>query len=1087
MRNFLIWCSGADRDVLEQPECALVRDRYAGLGLKVVFVSVFAGLAMVHLLRGVFGTLPAILLGALWSAVIFNLDRFMLGSLIRTAGDTTLAVFLRKGAVRLLLAGLVAAAVSEPLIVAIFRHEIALQVEKDDLAERESAADGLRRRQALDLTPLDAEERAINDTLRGLDDRVAQAYQAASQEADGVAGTMTPGRGPRWSEKRERYDTLRSEYRDAQRRAAADLHRIRDRRAALAGERDNELQRLGQQASGARGFLRDHMALERLGRDPEVGGVVRWRVLLIRLLFFSLEILPLVSKLFLPRSPYDALFQQIHDTHVRAIDSRRDDELKTIAAQDQVRDALRTLAASALEADLESPDTLEQRAPELASRLRTLRSHLTSPSVHGQRASAPVAVDDRRPPAGAAPSPATGDAGTGVPAAAAWRASLAPSRRGFRTMLSSWRLRERRWLAGAQGIVAARARSITARTRRLLAAAIAVSGLAFGSVAVGAAPYLVRPCQTGPCPIAAWVDTARAQIRITDRNGTDFATWPGYPMVTTDSLPPFVVPLVEAVEDRRYFRHHGVDPIAVASAAIGNLRGKPRRGASTVTMQAVRGLDRESRMWPSGTWRGKLAEARVAVDLERRYSKSQILELYLNTVDLGWIAGTHVVGINHASWMYFGKPAARLTLGEAATLVGMIRGPQLYHPISHQDRATARRNLALQLLAAERPDYADQAATASEQPLQAIGLDRLPRSPSVLGLVAARAGRPRAPMTVRSTIDGGLQNVVAGELDALIRDIEGGRYGPYALDPSNRLTAGAIVMDSHTGRIRAYVCGRPLGLASAWDPCSAGRVLLNSVAKVFLLLAALDEGVINDRETLGEIKRRAIGTNTSPYVRRTCAGRADRDKWAVERLIAMSDNCLAVAIHQLLPAASFEKLNDVGIDMNPTQPATALGTGTISLLQLSTLIAALAADGTIPNWEVLERDTFQTAGNARLLPFRNDAQQQVRALLANVVRRGTAAAARSWIPPGVHAFAKTGTDGKGQQILLTGAAGTFVVSLWVGHEGAPRPITESLSAGTVLGARWGRIAAAALEAHDSAPAAPGRAETDGATAAAQIR
>ncbi|MGH7342585.1 MAG: transglycosylase domain-containing protein, partial [Candidatus Rokuibacteriota bacterium] len=492
--------------------------------------------------------------------------------------------------------------------------------------------------------------------------------------------------------------------------------------------------------------------------------------------------------------------------------------------------------------------------------------------------------------------------------------------------------------------------------------------------------------------------------------GIPFATYPGFPHVTAASLPPYVVPLLQAVEDKRFFRHFGVDVLAASSALVSNILGRPRRGASTITMQAVRSIDRRSLMRPSGTWPGKLAEARTAFDLERRHRKDEILDLYLNTVDLGWISGVHILGINHASWTYFGKPASHLTLAEAATLVGMIKGPQLYHPISRPDNSRVRRDAVLHRLATVRPEYVDDAATALGEALATIPFDRIPKPPAVVSLIGRRISGVAPPSVVRSTLDGDLQRAVEGELEALIRDIESGRHGSYGVDPQNSLIGGAIVMDAPTGSVRAYVCGRAMGLAAGWDPCSAGRVSLSSVSKVFLLLTALDLGVVRTGDTLEDVKGRATAGGGSPYLDQICAGHGRRKQWPLERLVAVSDNCFAVALHRLLPPQAFAQLREIGIDVDPTQPASALGTGTISLLELTRLMAGLANGGIVPQWQVLESDgAASPVAVSDRLPFRATTLSTGRKILAGVLQHGTAAGARPLLPPDLPAFAKTGT------------------------------------------------------------------------------
>ena len=147
-----------------------------------------------------------------------------------------------------------------------------------------------------------------------------------------------------------------------------------------------------------------------------------------------------------------------------------------------------------------------------------------------------------------------------------------------------------------------------------------------------------------------------------------------------------------AAEDRRFFEHHGVDVRAVARAVWVNLRrGGVSQGGSTLTQQLVKNLV----LTPKRTWGRKVREAALAVALERRYGKDEILSAYLNGIYLGQHGGFAVYGVGAASRSFFGKDVERITLGEAATLAGIIRAPNTYSPVQHPDRARERRNTVL--------------------------------------------------------------------------------------------------------------------------------------------------------------------------------------------------------------------------------------------------------------------------------------------------------------------------------------------------------------------------------------------------------
>ncbi|HWC20269.1 MAG TPA: PBP1A family penicillin-binding protein [Terriglobales bacterium] len=165
-------------------------------------------------------------------------------------------------------------------------------------------------------------------------------------------------------------------------------------------------------------------------------------------------------------------------------------------------------------------------------------------------------------------------------------------------------------------------------------------------------------------------------------------------LITYDDMPPVLVNAILSIEDRRFFQHSGVNYYRLAGAAFNDLRGGHRQGGSTLTMQLARGFF----LTPQQTLKRKLEEMLIAVELEQRLSKKQILELYVNQVDMGQRGSFSIKGFGEASQAYFGKDIGDLTLPEAALLAGIVNGPTYFSPYRHPDRAAERRNLVLQAM-----------------------------------------------------------------------------------------------------------------------------------------------------------------------------------------------------------------------------------------------------------------------------------------------------------------------------------------------------------------------------------------------------
>ncbi len=180
--------------------------------------------------------------------------------------------------------------------------------------------------------------------------------------------------------------------------------------------------------------------------------------------------------------------------------------------------------------------------------------------------------------------------------------------------------------------------------------------------------------------------------------------------VPIDQVSPHMVNALVAVEDRRFYSHYGLDPIRIVGAALNNLRaGSVLEGGSTITQQLARAV----RLSPARTFERKLREAMLALRLEERYSKAQILQEYLNTVYFG----EGFYGVEAASRGYFGKPASELAPAEAALLAGLVRAPSRDAPCVSVERATGRRNLVLRRMRAQERISDAELAAGLQSPL----------------------------------------------------------------------------------------------------------------------------------------------------------------------------------------------------------------------------------------------------------------------------------------------------------------------------------------------------------------------------------
>ncbi|MGR6735688.1 peptidoglycan glycosyltransferase PbpC [Pseudomonas chlororaphis] len=316
--------------------------------------------------------------------------------------------------------------------------------------------------------------------------------------------------------------------------------------------------------------------------------------------------------------------------------------------------------------------------------------------------------------------------------------------------------------------------------------------------------------------------------RFADANGV----W-RYP-VRTDEVSPYYLDALLTYEDRWFYSHPGVNPMALVRAAWQNLTGgRVLSGGSTLSMQVARLLDPHSR-----TWHGKLRQLWRTAQLEWHLSKQQILTLYLNRAPFG---GT-LQGVAAASWAYLGKSPQHLTHAEAALLAVLPQAPSRLRPDRHAARAQAARDKVLQRLAQFQVWPQSAVDEALQEPL--LLAPRL--EPSLAPLLARRLNRPDSPPLIRTTLDANLQ-----------RRLEDLLLGWRARLPEHT-SAAILVVEAQSMAVRAYLGSVDINDARRFghvDMISAMRSP-GSTLKPFLYGMALDAGLIHSESLLQDVPRR---------------------------------------------------------------------------------------------------------------------------------------------------------------------------------------------------------------------------------------
>ncbi|MDQ6610849.1 MAG: transglycosylase domain-containing protein, partial [Gemmatimonadota bacterium] len=335
--------------------------------------------------------------------------------------------------------------------------------------------------------------------------------------------------------------------------------------------------------------------------------------------------------------------------------------------------------------------------------------------------------------------------------------------------------------------------------------------------------------------------------------------------VSIRSLPKYLPQAFVAVEDKRFYQHDGVDLVGVAGAIKGKILGANRGGASTITQQLVGNMhpdaiDRRDNSGISGLDR-KLREQAAAREMERHYSKEQILEAYLNQIAFGrgWY------GIELAAEHYYGHSASQVTLSEAASLAAMPKSAILYDPIRNPARVLQRRNTILTLMVKQGFITAAQANEAKLEPIRTAPDASRAQAPWINDIVRVQAERAGVPIMqggfrVQTTVDAALQVAMQQAVNDGVRAVEarpGFRHvpcapvavpaakvleKPAAIAPANCLEGAAVALDPANGEVRALVGGRDYALSS-FNRAVDGNRQPGSTFKAFVYAAAINEGM----------------------------------------------------------------------------------------------------------------------------------------------------------------------------------------------------------------------------------------------------
>jgi penicillin-binding protein 1A len=518
------------------------------------------------------------------------------------------------------------------------------------------------------------------------------------------------------------------------------------------------------------------------------------------------------------------------------------------------------------------------------------------------------------------------------------------------------------------------------------------------------------------------------------------------PPVDLSKLPPYVPAAFISIEDRRFYSHPGFDPVGIVRVLIANVsEGRIVGGGSTITQQLARNLF----LSPDQNMRRKVQELMLAVWLEWKFTKDQILALYLNRVNFG--AGAY--GIEAASQRYFNKQAQQLTVGEAALLAGLLKAPSRYSPVSDSERAARRATIVLDSMVSTRAITPEQRDEAFANPVRVTRTLSSQHAQYFIDWVDSQTRR----LVGQAAADQDL--IVETTLDLSLNAAaqNAARTALTANATSGAEQAALVALDG-AGRVRALLGGIDYS-QSQFNRAIDAKRQAGSAFKPFVYLTAMESGRTPDTPVVDEPVTIA-GWTPQNYTQRYLG------PITMQTAVAQSVNTVAARVADEVGRDNVSRAahrmgitSRVGLD-----PSMALGAVEVSPIEMAQAYAPFSNGGQLAIAYGIER--IRTADGKVLYEHRADGRtsvvsnpplSQMNQMLRAVVTSGTGTRARV---PGFDLAGKTGTTSDYRDAWFVGYTGGFVTAVWVGKD--DNTPMRRVTGGTVPAEVWRTFMAAAL-------------------------
>jgi len=511
-------------------------------------------------------------------------------------------------------------------------------------------------------------------------------------------------------------------------------------------------------------------------------------------------------------------------------------------------------------------------------------------------------------------------------------------------------------------------------------------------------------------------------------------------LVEPDAIPPVLADALKAVEDRKFDRHFGLDLAAILRAAWVNLRsGEIRQGGSTLTQQLVKSYFLDGRK----TFRRKYQEAVMAIALELRYDKEELLHAYVNEIYLGQQGARAIHGFGLASEFYFGKYLSQLELHETALLVALVKGPSYYDPRRHPERALARRDLVLRMLA--DLDIVDEQA-AAESINRELGVTARSRvgsryQPAYMDLVRRQLAAEYSEESIATTglrvftnLDPNVQVLAEKQL------VEGlARLQPEG-EESAVLEGAVVVTQPATGAVLAMVGGHEVA-ADGFNRALDAKRPVGSLIKPFVYLTALQSGGYTLASAVEDEPIEVVMENGRTWSPENFSLES-HGRVTLLQALANSYNQATVRLGlETGVEALVDTLAAFGIEERPpAYPSLLLGAVDLAPIDVAALYSTLANDGFRTPLSAVRSVVDTTGQPLTRIALEVDqaadpnAVHQLNRGLVAVMQRGTGRSSKAYLPEDLVVAGKTGTSDEYRDSWFAGFSGDRLAVVWIGRD-----------------------------------------------------